>query len=122
MSAGTRQTTVVGAEGFQHGGDAERPSRAEIGAGEWICGTAEEIHNRSTELAHTEIPEAICFGGSHVNYANRDVSNFARALFFNFDRLFVFLEYDGVELPTAQDLLREPQRSRSSRNSPRHGR
>ena len=30
MSAGTRQTTVVGAGGFRHGRDAERPSRAEL--------------------------------------------------------------------------------------------
>jgi len=33
---------------------------------------------------------------AHINHANREVSNFAAALFFNFDRLFVFLEQDGV--------------------------
>lgn len=33
---------------------------------------------------------------AHVNHANRDVRNFARALFSNFERLFVFLEYDDV--------------------------
>ena len=33
-----------------------------------------------------------------MNHANRDVSNFVRARFFNFELLFVCLEYDGVEL------------------------
>ena len=42
---------------------------------------------------------------AHVNHANRDVSNFARALFSNFERLFLFLEYDGVE-PTNNSVER----------------
>lgn len=42
---------------------------------------------------------------AHVNHANRDVSNFARALFDHFERLFVFLEHDGVE-PTNNSVER----------------
>lgn len=42
---------------------------------------------------------------AHVNHANREVSNFARALFSNFERLFVFLEYDGVD-PTNNSVER----------------
>jgi transposase len=45
---------------------------------------------------------------AHVNHANRDVSNFARALFLHFERLFLFLERDDVE-PTnnvAERILR----------------
>jgi transposase len=42
---------------------------------------------------------------AYVNHANRDVSNFARALFLNFERLFVFLEHDGVE-PTNNSVER----------------
>ena len=34
---------------------------------------------------------------AHVNHADKDVRNFARALFLNFERLFVFQEHDGVE-------------------------
>ncbi len=45
---------------------------------------------------------------AHVNHADRDVSNFARALFLHFDRLFLFLARDDVE-PTnnvAERILR----------------
>ena len=42
---------------------------------------------------------------AHVNHPNREVSNFASALFFNFERLFVFLDYDGVD-PTNNSVER----------------
>ena len=40
-----------------------------------------------------------------MNHPNRDVSNFARALFSNFERLFLFVEHDGVE-PTNNSVER----------------
>jgi transposase len=42
---------------------------------------------------------------AHLNHPNREVSNFARALFLNFQRLFVFLDYDAVE-PTNNSVER----------------
>jgi hypothetical protein len=34
---------------------------------------------------------------AHLDHANREVRNLARALFIHFDRLFTFLEQEGVE-------------------------
>jgi len=42
---------------------------------------------------------------AHLDHANRDVRNFATALFFNFERLFVFMDHDGVD-PTNNSVER----------------
>jgi len=66
-----------------------------------------------SELTRKSLPlqkKLFALADAHVNHANRDVSNFARALFLHFERLFLFLERDDVE-PTnnvVERILRIP--------------